>query len=291
MDDRQLSVLKTLSYSDVFDHPLSLYEIHYFLHTKNNISLSELKNILVAMRGRIVEQDGYFAFFDKKFTISRRLLSDQILKRKITLARKTGRVVMKIPSVLFVGISGGVAGGSVAEEDDIDLFVITRKGSLYMTRFLLLLFLQLMGKRRRRNQVAVKDTICLNMLIDESSLMFTRDRHDLYTAREIAQIIPLFERNSIYGSFLNENRWTREFLPNATGKSGCHSLPQSLFPVGILCTLEPLFRTIQGIFIRRHSTREVVDKSFLAFHPNDMKDHILTKYYKTSRHYIKYYNV
>jgi hypothetical protein len=196
---------------------------------------------------------------------------------------------MVIPSVAFIGISGAVGAGGATDEDDIDFFVIARKGSLYVTRFLLLLFLQLMGKRRRRNQSAVKDTICLNMLIDSSSLLFGKSRQDLYTAREIVQVIPLFERNSTYGSFLHENRWTRKFLPHAIGKSGCHSLPQSLFPVMILCILEPLLRAIQNLFIKRHSTAEVVSKSFMAFHPNDIKKYVMATYEKKLRHYIKCY--
>ncbi len=289
MESRQLAILSTLSYSDVFNHPLSLSEIHYFLQTEIPISLTESKKTLLEMALYISEQDGYYTFSDKKSVIVKRLLNEKIVIKKVMLARKIARLLMSIPSVAFIGISGAVAGGGAADEDDIDFFVITREGTLYTTRFLLLLLLQVVGKRRRRNHVGVKNKICLNMLIDKSSLLFTNDRHDLYTAREIAQIIPLFERDNTYALFLQANEWTRDILPNARGKAGCTLIQKSIFPDTIFRGLEPLLRLTQNFFIRRHSTREVIELSFLAFHPRDMKKYILTKYEKKLRHYIKCY--
>jgi len=289
MDDRQLSVIKTLSYSDVFNCPLTLDEIYYFLETENSVLLPDLKKTLALMFRQIITQDGYFAFGDKKHIISHRFMSEEILKGKILLARKIGRVIMNIPSVQFVGISGGVAGGSAAVGDDIDLFVITENDTLYTTRFLLLALLQLKGRRRKRGDDEVKDTVCLNMLIDKSSILFIKDRQNLYTAREIAQVIPLFERDNMYQAFLQSNSWTQKFLPNAMGRSGCASVPQSSFPSAVLKCLEPFLRITQEVLIKRHSTNEVIEKSFLAFHPNDMKVYILTSYRKTLHHYIKSY--
>lgn len=294
MDSRQLSVLKTLSYSDVFNFPLTFSEIYYFLHSGSTMSLSELKKTLAEMSKNksvhLVESDGYFSFSDKKVVILQRLLSNEITKRKIIFARKIAQILMHIPSVAFIGISGGVAGGGASETDDIDLFIISQKGTLYTTRLLLLLLLQLMGRRRKRNQGDVKDMICLNMLIDESSILLSKDRQNLYTAREVAQLIPLFQRSGMYSNFLEVNKWTRLFLPNAEGKSGCIAIGKGLFLSGLFKRVEPISRMIQYIIIKRHSTSEVVGEAFLAFHPNDMRNYVLTEYQKRLRHYIKCYS-
>lgn len=293
MDSRQLSVIKTLSYSDVFNYPLSFSEIHYFLESDNPLSSPDLKRILRDMSSREVgsleKANGYYAFLGKKELITKRIRGEHIVQAKIVLGRKIARTLMTIPSVLFIGISGRVAGGGAAESDDIDFFVITRSGTLYVTRFLLLLLLELLGRRRRRGQISAKDTICLNMLIDKPSLLFKRPRQDLYTAREIVQIIPLFERNDTYAAFLKANSWTRNLLPYAIGKSGLVSLRCHDFLNQGLVFIEPLLRLVQVWKMRQHGRSEIIEQTVLAFHPNDQKECILTEYEKRLRHYIKCY--
>jgi len=293
MDSRQVSVIKTLSYSDVFDYPLSFSEIYYFLESSKPLSPSDLKRTLAYMsarrKGILENASGYYAFSGKKELITKRIQGDDIAQTKVVLGKKIARILMTIPSVLFIGISGGVAGGGATGDDDIDLFVITRSGTLYITRFLLLLVLEFVGKRRKRGQINAKDSICLNMLIDESSLLFKSPRQDLYIAREIAQIIPLFDRNDTYAAFLRANSWTRNLLPYAGGKPGLVSLSyHNVLNLGLVL-LEPLSRIVQVWKMSKHSEGEIIEPTVLAFHPNDQKKWILKEYEKRVRHYIKCY--
>ena len=62
---------------------------------------------------------------------------------------------------------------NAGEKDDIDLFVITSKGTLWITRLLLVSLLIFMGQYRGRGKKE-SQKVCLNMLIDEVGLKFEK---------------------------------------------------------------------------------------------------------------------
>jgi len=60
-------------------------------------------------------------------------------------------------------------------------------------------------------------TICPNLIVSENSLEWPL--HDLYSARELCQMIPITGMN-VYRRLLEANQWTKDFLPNAFLDSG-----------------------------------------------------------------------
>lgn len=198
-------------------------------------------------------------------------------------------------------------------DDDIDLFVIVSKSSLWLTRLSMIILLLLMGKYRRRNQKEVSDKICLNMLIDDGALSFPTSRQNLYTAHEIMQLMPIFERNNTYGKFINSNKWIQEYLPNTFVDRGTTRIntsrqtrlarltvprnnAETFFSVFLRLilrlpggkagssALEWLAKNAQFWLIKKHVTTETVSDNFLAFHPKDYKDIIMKKYRKRLRY-------
>ncbi len=117
--------------------------------------------------------------------------------------RRALKLLVHFPWVRFAALTGANAFESCAEQDDIDLFIITRKDRLWVTYVLMVLFTKLIGKR---------PLFCLNYLIDEDHLRISRQ--DYYTAVQIVQLLPLLD--SIYGEkFRKANRWICRYLPNA----------------------------------------------------------------------------
>ena len=193
------------------------------------------------------------------------------------IAKRAASCLSSVPTILFIGISGGLSVADVRDEDDIDFFIITTKNSLFKTRFLILLLLEKLGLRRKRAVKRSKDKICVNFLIDSTKLAFAKERQDIYTGREIVQLQPLFDRNRTYQKFLAANKWTKNYFPNASMRSVFESHHESskwhkifafslhyLFP-------EWVFRVSQTAFINTHKTSETVGKSLLLFNPHDYR--------------------
>ncbi len=55
-------------------------------------------------------------------------------------------------------------------------------------------------------------TICPNLIISENALAWSQ--HDLYSARELCQMIPIAGMN-MYRKLMLANEWVKDFLPNA----------------------------------------------------------------------------
>ena len=285
------SILKALIYSDIFDYPLSKEEIWRFLIAKNveNIDRTSFEKALFEFPPVKWEQENGFYFVSgRREIVEKRIKIEKESGKKLELARKIIEKLSLIPTVLFIGISGGLALENAEEKDDIDLFVITSKNTLWITRLILVLLLILMGQYRgRRNPPAGGESnkVCLNMLIDEEALMFKKDRQNLYTAHEIIQLKPIFDRNNMYKRFLLANKWTEKFLPNGIdirilGYKDIKKKSPSILISQYLSIFERIAKNIQLLYMKKHRTKETVESHFLAFHPFEYKEYVLREYNK-----------
>ncbi len=287
MDSNKKAVFKTLLYSDIFDYPLTEKEVFFFLHDKK-LSVQTVRQTLESLSS-IVTKDGYSVLAGREVLLTLRKKREQVSKRKKELALRVSTLLFLFPSVYTIGVSGGVSMENAEKDDDIDLFVITAKGTLWTTRLFMLLFLQVLGKRRRREERNVNNTICLNMFLDEEHLSFTEARKDIYTAHEIVQLLPFYDRNETYKRFLNKNDWVYRLLPNARH---IYRQPKtrtfSRFDYIILrlfVLFEPVTRVLQRWYLSQHQTTEEVSRGVAAFHPSDHKEKTLQGYKERCKTY------
>lgn len=276
------SILITLIYSSIFSFPLTKDELWKYLITKEKIPKKMFHNRLKLLRQHIVQKQRYICIKGEDASITQRIANSDEVAKKFALAKQASVLVSMIPTVLFIGASGGLAAKNVTAEDDIDFFIITKQDTIYITRFLVMLLLQRKGLRRSRNQQDAPNKICVNLIIDEKELSWNSAKRDIYTAREIAQVQPLFERENMYKRFLNKNKWVTEFLPNAFSmrfiplKQEKHSMFTSLISMVLsLPPFEILSRLIQQKIMQKHKTTETVTNHHLAFHPKDYRLEVL----------------
>lgn len=283
------AIFKTLAYADIFDYPLKKEEIWRRLVSEHRfkVGFRELKKEISRLSLVDYSRDYYF-FKGRGNIVSLRLKREGWSREKLKKAERVIHILKLIPTIKMAGLTGNLAVENCDENDDIDLLIITASGTLWLTRFFTTLFLDILGRRRRPGQKEFRDKFCLNMFLDEDHLGIPQGEQDLYTAHEVVQMKPLWDRSGVYQKFLAQNRWIKRYLPNGVDtkilryydakKKKEKSL--SILISQSLNIFEQLAKQLQLWYMRRRRTTEVVSEGVIRFHPHDVRNWILPEFKK-----------
>ena len=281
------AILRTLIYADIFDYALKAWEIHKWLIGKK-ATLPEVEQGLQRLlhRRKIVEKNGYFVLMGRIRLVRKRIDRQSISLRYLKDAELICKVFKLIPWIQLVGISGNLAMENAEKTDDIDLFVITQKKRLWLSRLCILLVLSLLERRRKksdtRTQAAGK--FCLNLLLESDQLI--QERKNLYIAHEVLQMKVLWERNRSYDSFLLGNEWVFRFLPNWVSSRSLvvkKNVAQKENPSRFFSGLENIVRFLQLRYMGLPQKLERVGTVAVYFHPDDNQPRVLKEFEKRSK--------
>jgi hypothetical protein len=125
------------------------------------------------------------------------------------MALRYGRILGRLPFIRMVALTGSLAVLNVSGDEDFDYMLIALPGRLWTARAFALVF--------NRFVKLFGHTICPNLILSENALEWSR--HDLYSAREFCQMIPITGLDT-YQKLMHANAWVREYLPNAYMESG-----------------------------------------------------------------------
>ncbi len=280
------SILKTLIYADIFDYPLTKEEIWRFFICEKPVNQNRIEKSLFFFDSK----HGYFYLKKREHIVEKRKIKEKESQKKLQIAQQISSLLSIIPSVYLIGVSGNLSMNNAGGKDDIDIFVISKRGTLWSTRLLIVLFLRIMGKHRGKFDKNVENKICINMLLDETAIEIPSNRRNLYTAHEVIQMKPLFIRGDMYRRFIAANDWVKKFLPNTTVSSIKY---QALRALSIKQERKPLFiiewaaKKLQFWYMGKNITTEEVSDTILAFHTRDYTNIVLKKYYKGIKQYEK----
>ncbi|MBP7515119.1 MAG: nucleotidyltransferase domain-containing protein [Flavobacteriales bacterium] len=211
----QQAAVRTLLYFDVFHYPLRPEEIERFLDlpASQTADLAEDLSRLVE-DGIIREHAGFFGFGDLAMAVERRKADNARAEKRMDKARRMSRFIGRFPFVRGVMLSGSMSKGCLAEDGDIDYFVITEPGRLWIARTLLISFKKFFLLNSRKE-------FCVNYFVDLDHLVI--EDQNLFTATEIQTLIPTFDAGVCERFFL-ANMWAGRVLPN-TGRRRMTDLP------------------------------------------------------------------
>lgn len=221
MTKLQAIILQTLAYADVFDYPLSPPEVWKFLITQQKIRINIVQKVLSRMKAdkKRIEADGNFYFLGgRQNIVALRKKREWWSQEKLKIAQRVVKWFKLIPAIKMVAVTGALAMENSDKEDDIDLLIVTAKNRLWLTRFLVILLTEVVAKRRRPGDKEVRDKICLNMFLDEGHMAVPKKEQDLFSAHEVCQLKPLWDRDNTYQKFLESNKWVKQSLPNWKNK-------------------------------------------------------------------------
>lgn len=259
--------LTSIVYHDIFDYPLTFSELIKW-EAGEQLPICNLQFT-------IANRNGHFFVEGRHGLIYNRIVRKRASQKKMAIALGATRVLKIIPTIKMVAITGSLAMENPAPESDIDLLIVTKKGTLWTTR--LFAYFSLYTFRfslRSPSDVSQKDKLCLNMWLDESDIVWRKSDRNIYTAHEIAQIRPLINKDNTYERFLWRNRWILKYWPNAVRvqsvkyKVRSTNFLSTLYYV-LISLLESVAYKLQYAHMKSKITREVVTPTRAIFHPQD----------------------
>jgi len=203
-DQVEAGVIRTLLYFDIFRYPLTLEEMIKFHPEKSN--KKDIINAISFLRNKLVvfKLDNFYSLHPDNAFIQRRKAGNELAKKRLQTAKKFSWLISKFPFVRAIMLSGSLSKDYMEMNSDIDYFIITEPGRLWLTRGLLALF-------KRMFLLNSHKFFCTNYLIDSQSLEI--EEKNIYTAMETTTLIPVYGK-ALYEKFINKNQWTKNHLPN-----------------------------------------------------------------------------
>jgi len=309
------AIIATVVYYDVLDYPLTGFEIFKYLINPVHITalsgigpsgeiepignitlLGVLKTIKSqSLEKYISEKNGFYFLKGREKIIQTRIERQKISDEMWKKARKIIKWLQFLPYVRMVAMSGSLAMDNAKKESDVDLLIAVKNKRIWTARFLITLFLQIIGQRRHGKKI--QNRFCLNHYITDKSLKI--NLFSLYTAHLYAHLVPILEtERNIYSRFQKENNWISNYLLfyNYQELGNQRKIKTNSFLTGIAkikefilnsflgTILEKLLGFFQKKHIKNHPLRNqkggrvMADDNQLEFHPDSPEAKIIDKY-------------
>jgi hypothetical protein len=199
------AILETLAYSDIFEYPLRMNELHCYLPL--HADAEWLPQTIEVMSGRVGKKDDYYFLVGREIIVEIRKHRESHSQKLFQLALKYGKIIGALPFIRMAALTGSLAVMNSSNDADFDYMLVAAPGRVWIARAFSLLL--------NRMTKLFGYTLCPNLIISENALIWSR--RDLYSARELCQMIPISGLD-VYGKLMRANEWVRDFLPNATAR-------------------------------------------------------------------------
>lgn len=236
----EVSVLSVLTYFDLFSFPITLEEIHLFMDTRCSVDGLLTNLISLEERKAVYKLGNYYAVKNDPYLVFRRERGFNKAIELLKVAEKVSTLLIKFPYVRGIAVSGSLSKKYADENSDVDFFVITKTGKLWIARTILHLFKKLTFLLHK------EDYFCMNYFVDEENAEIIEQ--NLFTAIETVTLIPM-QGDITFEKFYRKNTWTRFFLPNNIFRI---SQAQAVDPGAMKKFAEALFNNQFGHWLNRY---------------------------------------
>lgn len=196
MGELEKAVKNTIRYGHIFGVRYTKEEIETRLISDKEFSQQEIEGYL---KGRSKDR--------------RQLERLQLSRKKLNMTKEVVRRIARVfPTILFVGITGSVAAGSAKAGDDVDLMIVTKNQTLWLTRLLVRVWVW--GNKvphRRYGAVEEANQLCFNLWMEEDSLKVPRPKQNLKNAVDSLMIVPVYDSQNVGGKFYKDNQWIGKY--------------------------------------------------------------------------------
>ena len=217
MNELSQAILQTINYFDVFEYPLTSWEVKKFLWnyagraTQTDI---EKQLNLFADNKILGTIEGFYFLPGKAKLVEVRKQNYLQGQEKMKIALKYAKLISKLPFVKTIFITNKLSYLNAAPASDLDLAIITSKNRIWTARLFATGFLKLLGKRPKPNNQQNK--VCLSFYIteDKLSLEAAAYEHDIHFQYWVKQWLPIYDAGNYANEFFMANGWIDKNLQN-----------------------------------------------------------------------------
>lgn len=202
----QDAVLRVLCYFHYFKYPITAAEIHRYTGVKcSKTSVDNALTELVA-RGVVFNIGDFYSPANEHKLVERRIAGNAYAAKRMRKAKRIAFFLAQFPFVEAVCISGSLSKDFLTTDGDMDFFIMTTPGRLWIARTLLHLF------KKLTFLVGAQHSFCMNYFLDaEQSAISPKN---FFTAIETATLKPVFVRSGISSIYNLNKDWIKVYLPN-----------------------------------------------------------------------------
>ncbi len=217
------SIIKTICYFDLLDYPLTATEVWRWLYVtpsahQQSYSLAAVAETLETdpkLQNIVSRREGFYCLRGREKIIAQRKIRNSAVDKQMKIAVFWTKIFRLIPWIEMVAVASSLPLGNVKETSDIDFFIISQRGHVWITRFFLVGLLKLSRQRPGPNRT--KNKICLSYYITDQALSLRSAQlvhEDIVFAYYVAGFLPLYDKAGIYQRWYEDNGWYRQYLPN-----------------------------------------------------------------------------
>ncbi|MDD4607365.1 MAG: hypothetical protein PHS07_03505 [Patescibacteria group bacterium] len=204
--------LAVLTYFDIFNFPLTEFELQKWQFQKDFLPTVEVEK-------NIQQHNGFYFLKNRSEIIQTRLTRYSIAEKKFKKVIKISKVLRWIPFIKMIAVCNSLSYSNATVESDIDLFIITQKNRIWLTRFLAVSWLKIFKLRPRENDT--QDKICLSFFVSEDSLNLEKlllpaknNLSDIHFIYWLSQFKMIYDKDRTWIKFTQANEWLKKYLPN-----------------------------------------------------------------------------
>ncbi|MFA6105771.1 MAG: hypothetical protein WC725_04245 [Patescibacteria group bacterium] len=300
----ETAIIKTLSYFDVFNFPLTKEELLNYLwqgHEQNEVEVNTALQALVSA-GKVGGVGSYYFLPGREDIIVKRNLAVAHTEKKLRRAQFAIKLISGIPFLKAVFVCNSVAAETASAESDIDFFIVSAEGRLWLVRFFSNLILRVLGLRTGKLHSA--NRVCLSFFVGEKHLDLTGLRiceEDIYLVYWLRQLYPLYDPKNFLIKIWRANGWAKDYLKLPSASAVKNEKPDQ-FKIIIERALqgktgdgyEKILKKIQWSKLRpelkklaeENGKEVVINEGVLKFHETDARMRIRETWLKNIQKYV-----
>lgn len=210
-------ILNTITYFDIFNFPLTSFEIWKNLYSKTSSSLVDILHVLdnsELLKSKLDKKESFYFLKNREDIIDKRKNNYIISYNKYKKGIKFIKLISHFSCFKAIFVSNNLSIDNSKHESDIDLFIVSKKNRIWTSRFISAFLAKILFLRP--TEKTKKDKICLSIFIDKQDLNLKKvcskkDAHFLYW---INQVVPIFDPSNVYLNFVKANNWIKDDLSN-----------------------------------------------------------------------------